>query len=179
MTTWLFNPFTYVAGLKSLLIGWALMLLTAFIAHYSGAHFDGAIDVHGSSKVFPAWCFFMEQLIAWGSLVITIFLAGLFFSTSSVRFIDVAGTVALARGPLLIIAILHFAISQPEMDLVDIVIILIEVVFIIWMIALLYNAFKVSCNMKGNKAAGLFIVSLVVAEVISKVILHYLYHSIN
>jgi hypothetical protein len=175
MTIWLFNPFTYIAGLKSLLIGWLLMLLTAFIASYSGAHFDGALDVHGSLKVMPAWIFFIEQLIAWGSLVITFYLSGFFFSSSSVRFIDVAGTTALARAPLIIVAILHFAISTPAITPLYIGTSLIELLFIIWMIALLFNAFKVSCNIKGNKAVIVFIVSLIVAEIISKVILYYLY----
>lgn len=185
MTTWLFNPFTYIAGLKSLLIGWAMMLLTAFIAYHSNTSFDGALDSHIYHGAVPVWYHITDQLIAWGSLVITFFLAGRLFSASSIRFIDVAGTTALARIPMFFVAAIPLvfpelkgitAKADPSTIGIGLIIVaLVMVVFFIWMIALLYNAFKVSCNLKGNKAIVLFIVSLIVAEIISKIILHYLY----
>jgi len=39
---------------------------------------------------------------------------------------------------------------------------------LIWMIALMYRAYAVSCNVKGAKAIITFIVGLVIAEVLSK-----------
>lgn len=185
MTTWLFNPFIYIAGLRSLVIGWVLMLLTAFIAYFSYTHFDGALDVHIWFHAVPAWYHLAEQLIAWGCLVLAFFLAGRFFSPSAIRFIDVAGTMALARIPMLFIAILNISFSKqrtiiPEahpttIGMAVIAMAFVMIAFLVWMIALMYNAFKVSCNMKGNKAVGVFIASIVVAEVISKIIFYFLY----
>ena len=42
---------------------------------------------------------------------------------------------------------------------------------LVWMVALMYRAFSVSCNVRGGKAIGVFIAALVLAEAISKVII--------
>ena len=41
---------------------------------------------------------------------------------------------------------------------------------IIWMVALMYKAYAVSCNVKGAKAIGTFIASLILAKVVSKIV---------
>jgi hypothetical protein len=51
---------------------------------------------------------------------------------------------------------------------------LILIPFGIWMIALMYNAYTVSCHLKGARAVISFIVALLVAEIVSKVILIFL-----
>ncbi len=50
-------------------------------------------------------------------------------------------------------------------------------VMIVWMVALMYRAFAVSCNVSGGKAIGVFIVLLVAAEVISKIVFGVVYHA--
>jgi len=42
--------------------------------------------------------------------------------------------------------------------------------FIVWMIALMYNAYSVSCHLKGSRAVVSFIGALLVTEIISQVI---------
>jgi hypothetical protein len=180
MTTWLLNPFTYIAGFKSLVIGWIIILITAFIAYYSHTHFDGAIDAHVGYKIYPAWHYVAEPFIAWSSIVIIYYATGKSFSASAIRFIDIAGTFALARWPFLFFAIINFIAPDvknamhlsPKMLLFA----FISLVFSVWMIALMYNAFKVSCNIKGQKSVWLFIGSLIVAEALSKFILYYTLH---
>jgi hypothetical protein len=180
MKKWLFNPFVYVAGTRALLIGIAVMAVTAVIGVHSNAHFDGVIDMH-AGRITPA------QLIDWGLVVVLFYAAGLLFSRSSIRFIDVAGTMALARWPMIFCALLSFGIPPlGQVHTLDevlkaitptaIAIGLLGLVFTIWMIALMYNAFKVSCNMKGGEAIGTFIVALLIAEVLSHVMLHQLYN---
>ena len=44
----------------------------------------------------------------------------------------------------------------------------IAILMIIWMVALMYKAYTVSCNIKGPKAIVTFIVSLIGAEIFSK-----------
>jgi hypothetical protein len=188
MTTWFFNPFKYIAGFKSLVIGWIIILITGCIAYYSNTHFDGAIDahLHPGDRVYPAWHFLAEPFIAWSSVVLVFFATGKFFSTSAIRFIDVAGTFSLARCPFLFLALINFLgpgtkdvlNASPRALLTPLVLIyaLVSLAFCIWMIALMYNAFKVSCNIKGQKSVWLFITSLIVAEVLSKIIFHYSLH---
>jgi hypothetical protein len=48
---------------------------------------------------------------------------------------------------------------------------IIALLMIIWMVVLMYKAYAVSCNVKGAKAVGTFIVSLFAAEVVSKLLI--------
>jgi predicted nuclease of restriction endonuclease-like RecB superfamily len=45
------------------------------------------------------------------------------------------------------------------------------ILMLIWMVALMYRAYAVSCNIKGPKAIVTFIIGLIGAEMISKVII--------
>jgi hypothetical protein len=182
MSTWIFNPFKYIAGLKALIIGWAIMLATACVAFLSKTHFDGVIDVHCGLIISLPW-YILEQLIAWTSAVIIFYMAGLIFSGSSIRFIDVAGTMALARWPASFVALINFAMPHVnnihDISAGFIITALAGLIFVIWMIALMYHAFTVSCNMKGSKATIVFIGALLVAEVFSKIVFHQFYHQIS
>jgi hypothetical protein len=40
-----------------------------------------------------------------------------------------------------------------------------------WMVALMYRAFSISCNVKGARAVITFVISLLVAEIVSKLVL--------
>jgi hypothetical protein len=184
MKKWLFNPFIYVAGTRALLMGLTAMALTAFVGLYSHTHFDGAIDIH-TGKISTLSEQLLEQLVVWGTTAGLFYLAGLLFSASSIRLVDVAGTMALARWVMIFPAalgfLLHVPASQPQtvaeiMKLLTpgfIAVGLLSLVFVIWMVALMYNAFTVSCNLKGSKATGTFIITLILAETISSLAIHY------
>ena len=187
MKKWLFNPFVYIAGTRALGIGLGAIIVTAIIAFFSHTHFDGAIDVHfGPSSPFINY--FLEPLIDWACLIASMYVLGRMASDSSVRFIDIVGTFALARWPFFFVSFLGF-IPTPVIDpkaSIDVLINqvlspsviiqgLISLPFIIWSIALLYNAFSISANVKGGKAVWSFIGGLIIAEVISKIVLAYLF----
>ena len=183
MKKWIFNPFVYIAGTKALLIGWSVMLATAWIGFYSHTHFDGVIDVH-TGRVSPISIHFLEQLVAWGVPVIIFYVAGMIFSHSRIRLIDVAGTIALSRVVMIFPAVIGFGIHAPAAKpktLEDVMKMitpqtiglgLLVMAFTIWMVALLYNAYSVSCNMKGGKATGVFIGGLVLSEIVAFIIIH-------
>jgi hypothetical protein len=178
MKNWLFNPFRYIAGWTALGWGWSIMLLTGSIAWYSKTHFDAAIDVHVGLS-FPFWVSLIEQLADWGFLVICFFIAGRLIAAGRFRFIDIAGTVALARAPYLCCAIIGF-ILPPFPGIKDISPGLIlgalaELVFAVWMIALLYQAFTISCNVKGGKAIASFVIAVLAAEFLSRFLLDKVY----
>ncbi len=48
---------------------------------------------------------------------------------------------------------------------------IIAILMIIWMVALMYKAYTVSCNLKGAKAVVTFIISLILAEIVSKILI--------
>src|SRR6218665_1367606 len=101
MKTWLFNPFERLAGWPALLYGLLIIVVTALVACGGGIHLDGVVDLHVAEQVSLSGSL-LEGLINWLCMVLFVYLAGLLFSRSSIRFIDVLGTQALARFPFLI-----------------------------------------------------------------------------
>lgn len=144
-----------------------------FCAYYGNMHFNGAIDAHFGTPQ-PLATYLWEQLIAWGSPVIVFYLLAFALSNSNFRFIDIAGTMAIARAPMLLVAIIallsksHMQTLNPnEIDGIVIATGMLMLLPLIWMIALMYNAFTVSFNLKGTKAITGFIGGLILAEIIS------------
>jgi hypothetical protein len=191
MKKWLFNPFIYIAGTRSLVLGWAALTITAVIAYFSHTSFDGVIDIHPLPALLAMH--FAEQFITWGSLVAVFYVAGRIWSRLAIRFIDIAGTLALARWVLILAAIAGFGMDAgvvakmntlPHQEMVKligpsfIITSFLQVIALVWMVALLYNAFSLCCNLKGGKATGIFVGALVIAEILSKIILHVVHSKI-
>ena len=173
---WFINPFERIAGWQALIIGVAVMALTAVIGKLNQVAFDGVLDVHVGAT-FNLSASFIMQAVNFLALFLTMWLAGVCFSKTKLRAIDVAGTMALARMPMLLLAFVGFLPVVPKILLnVSSLIIftLICIPFVVWMIALMYNAYSVSCHLKGSRAVVSFIGALLVAEIISKIILFLL-----
>lgn len=186
--TWLFNPFTYIAGREALIIGLLGIVATGLIGSLGNVHFDGVLDMHIGAKT-PVWFFIAEGFIDWFSFAALLFIAGWTFSKSAFRIVDVFGTQAFCRLPTLIsVAVSLLPANKrvldelmkmvqnpnqlPALTLADIAIfiaaMIIVIVMLVWMVALMYRAYAVSCNLKGAKSVISFIICLVIAEVISK-----------
>lgn len=189
--TWLFNPFHYVAGGKALIVGVVLILGAGFIGALSNSHFDGVLDFHTGATA-PVWVFVVEGLINWIAMSSFLFFGGKIVSKSHVRVIDVFGTQALARSPGLVTMLFallpgyrrfagHLAaqyiktlpsVQTNQGDIIIFVItVLIAILMLVWMVALMYRAHSVSCNVVGGKAIGVFILGLILGEAVSKVII--------
>ena len=192
----LFRPHEHIAGFKALWIGVLAILLTGIINIFSLTHLDGIIDVHFGEKAIPNLLFIIEGFANWLIFSIVLFISGIIFSKSSIRIIDVLGTQAMARWPMLIMAV--SAISIPHAEIVQyfshkylhpgeaplpltylqiilfIISMLIIVVTIIWMVMLMYRAFSISCNIKGSKAIAIFIGGMIVAETLAKFFLLFI-----
>jgi hypothetical protein len=186
---WLFNPFQFIAGSGTLLLGLIIMLASAFLGSLSNTHFDGVLDVH-SGTAAPLWFFLTEVLIDWLCISIVLLIAALFVSRSSFRVVDVFGTQALARAPYLISALAllskgsirftNYLVSKITQQVpaeaiksTDILFfavgLIVVLLMIVWMVVLMYRAYSVSCNTKGGKAIGSFIAALIIAEILSKI----------
>lgn len=190
--TWLFNPFHYVAGGRALGIGVVLILAAGFAGSLSNSHFDGVLDFH-TGRPAPLWAFLCEGPIDWLVLASLLFFGGKLISRSRVRMLDVFGTQALARFPTAITATLallpryrRFAadlaeryrqgLSDVEINAVDaavfVLVALVSILMIAWMVALMYRAYSVSCNVTGGRAIGVFVAALILGEAISKVAIY-------
>lgn len=195
----LFNPFKFIAGFQALLVGLAIILLSGFIGSLSNTHFDGVLDVH-TGRSAPVWFFLTEGLIDWMCMAVPLFFFGLIVSRSAFRIVDVLGTQALARWPYIITALVMFpdanrrvpeyivsrlmqtepaaAISPLDVLVFGFAMVLV-ILMAIWMVALMYRAYAVSCNIKGAKAVVTFIVSLIGAEVLSKFVILLLFREFS
>ncbi|WP_462318014.1 hypothetical protein [Marinilabilia sp.] len=184
----LFNPFNEIAGSKALFWGLLAMLITGLIGYFSQTHFPDIISIKYIPVGLPLWYYFIQQLVIWLIPSIVFYLLALLGSSSSVRIIDFFGTQALARYPYVLAAITGFsgsmkrfgeyiieiAVEQNQeasissFDLIRyVVIIIVSLLLVVWLVGLMYNAFRISANLKGAKAVGLFIAGFVISFLLS------------
>lgn len=187
----LFNPSVYIAGGRALVLGLAAILVTGLIGIVSQTHFDGVLDTHTGAAA-PFWFFLSEGILDWLCLAVVLLIAGRIISRTPFRTIDVLGTQALARWPTIFIALATLAkgyqrfsrsiLEQitkgktPEFSGTDallfVAVMAVMILCLVWMVALMYKSFSLSCNVKGGKAIGTFIGGLIVAEVLSKIAMY-------
>lgn len=176
----IFNPFTRIAGWQAFIVGLVIVGLTGIVGTLSGVAFDGVLDAHKGIGVTYALSFICLGIDI-VSIVLVTWLAAL-ITSRDFRFIDILGTMTLARAPMLLIAAAGFSSIAPDpavlianpasaMTTGTIVFLLFCIVATIWHIALIYNAMKVSCDIGGAKLAVAVIISVLLAEVLSKVLI--------
>lgn len=183
---WLFNPFVRIAGWASLAAGLAGIVAAGLLAAAAGIRFDGLLDLHFVGNV-PTYLPIVEGLINWMSIVaVSALIARLFGGGGNVRLLDVAGTLALARAPLVLAASIGTvpwirdaydeALSAwTSVQLLSITLgMLVGVLAILacfaWTIALMWKAFSITGNMKGGRGAAFYIAALAAGELISKIL---------
>ena len=195
----LFHPFLRIAGATSLALGLAAIVLTGLIGAGQGLHFDGVLDTH-VGKSGPWWLFVTEGLIDWLSLAVLMLFAGRIISKTAFRSIDLLGTQALARWPTVLTALACLApgfhrfsdaltksiiglkpgqVPQLPHAGPDAVVFGFVTLFMlastVWMVALMWRSFSHCCNLRGGKAVGIFVITLLLAELLSKVLIGQLF----
>ena len=183
LARWLFNPFVRIGGWTSLAAGLAGIVAAGLAAAAAGIRFDGLLDLHFVGSV-PTYLPIAEGLINWIAIVaVSALIARLFGGGSNVRLLDVAGTLALARAPLVLAALictvpwirdsLDYDVILQSPNLISLVAgMLVGVLAILacfaWMIVLMWKAFSITANMKGGRGAAFYIAALAAGELISK-----------
>ena len=182
------NPFEKIAGWQALGLGLIAVMIAALIGSYNGVYFDGAFDFHPTGNPYSLWLALELLGIGLASIIIMFLLAGVFFS-KNFRVIDVIGTTTLAKIPYLFLVLTGFirlpeilndanAITENPYEIFSvsfIVFILLATTITIWLFALHYHAFKVSLNIRKNLRVVVFIFALLFAEILSKVIIYYIF----
>ena len=186
---WLFNPFIRIAGTRSLAIGLVGIVAAGLAAAGAGIRFDGLLDVHAGNEV-ALWVPVVDGLVNWVVFTLLLLLVALLFSRSAVRLVDIAGTQAMARIPLLPVAAIctlpwiRDALDAPAAALLGgelegisltglIVGAVVTLAGVVWMVALMWKAFSISCNMKGGRAIALFILAVLIAEAVTVYLTRY------
>lgn len=183
----LINPFRYIAGYKSLTIGLVIIICTSVVSAFSHKHFPDIISVK-TSQDYPIWFLLIENTFNWILFSTILYVLAISFSKSSVRFVDIFGTQALARLPYLLVSFVGFSGSlkvfnqhilwtvlkrgEPvDLSILDTTVAILLLVFTLsmtlWVVLLMYNAFKVSSNIKGGRLILLFVVSVLGSTIIN------------
>jgi hypothetical protein len=202
LVSMLFQPFHRIAGAASLGLGLAALLIAALLGWAQGLHFDGVLDAHLGGPA-PWWFFVAEGLVSWLSLALLLLGAGLILSKSAFRGIDLLGTQALARWPMVPAALAALApgfhrysaallealtqmkpggaIKMPPGGLDAGVFALVTVgmlACLVWMVALMWQSFSLCCNVRGGRAVAGFILALLAAEAVSKTLIVWMAHAL-
>lgn len=177
----LFNPFQFIAGTKALIIGVIVIILTAICNYFVNKPFTFLINWSMIRTI-------IESLAGWFLFSTLLYILGRIFSKSRIRFIDVLGTQALARIPFIFTALISLipmfnkfiayllwtAVKigkEVEVATHEIVLSLFLYAMLffamIWGLILMFNAFKVSTNLKGEKGVWLFVIALVFSLITS------------
>ena len=192
--SWVYNPFQKIAGWKAFAIGMVILTFATVIGYFGNTVFYG---ISIKSVLSITWYkAFSLQATGLAAIVIVMWITAILFA-KHVRFQDILGTVTLAKYPLVLAAILFLVLSNwlndfnnamlssanvqelleifNKLSFADYVIIILLVMvsflILIWTITLLFNAFRVSTNLKGSKCALLFIAIMLISEIIIHILI--------
>lgn len=179
------NPFEYIAGAQALLFGFVFFLISIALGISFNARFDGLLNLHFVENT-TAYQLIKDQAINALSLLVIFYIIAMILGTRQTRLIDLAGTILLAMAPFSLTPLLNInnvmydtsmtmvkqAQSSTPMEGLNIgwlvfslVIILLAIV---WVVALMFQAYKICTNFKGSKLTLSFIIGLVTAAILSK-----------
>ncbi len=184
------NPFSVYPEKKLVFSGLILFTASILLAPVFNAHRDGIIDLHFVSNVNVGMAF-TAGLINFGILTMMLFIAGKMINPKT-RLLDICITSLLSLPVFLFLyffnitnkmsllgsQITGLVIDNEVMELIfdNLILILVFALFgilvLVWFIILAYNGFKVATNAKGTKHTILFIVSILLAEIISKIVFY-------
>lgn len=191
LSEWLFTPFKFIAGSKALIIGIVVLVLLSVLGYFGNIHFNGVIGftIAADNYTSPYIVHAFYQVSAWLSMIVVFYITARIASRSSVRLVDIAGTMALSQIPFLLIALLSLvpavhlnvgdveAVNIPDLmqtvkdNIVMISLIsIISILVTVWCIVLKYNAYSVSANIKGINGGISFTIAIILSEILSRLI---------
>lgn len=185
------NPFIRIAGGQALIWGFLGLIVSTLLCWISGYHYHGLL--HFGPAPNPAWwCYLAEHLIVWLIPALLFYLGGLFLSHSRIRVIDVLGTVLFAQLSLLgmnLISLLPAMrmMSQMNMNMspeemlaqpyfvLAMILTLLGLPFLILTLIWMFNALKVSCNLKQWKLWTVALIGIIGGDVLCRLLIAWLY----
>jgi len=187
----LYNPFERYQERSLILVGIAALIIGSLLAFFFQARFDGVLDLHFVSQVF-LWQAFADQAVNVVCLLICLG-ALAFYMNKRTRVIDVLAVCLFARLPYYLLSLFNvngvmieisekiledpMGITTGNIAMSHLLLLLVfsglSLLAIIWQLILLYHGTKVSSNAKGTKFSILFVIAIIVAEILSKLLINY------
>ncbi len=176
--SYIFNPFEKIAGIKALILGLCFMLITFVICKMMGVmplgYFCSFFSLFMPGN-YP-WIMLISLLIPWLILSILFYVLALIFSKSKVRIIDVFGTLAFCQIAVMFEAFIFLPSSLHDIvannadspSILTLIFLVSYSVFcIIWFCILVFNAVKISCNLKKAKLWVIYVIVIILTYVLS------------
>ena len=189
--TRLFRPFEKIAGWKALGWGVAGMALSTALGSCAGFHYHGLLHF-GAASNDSWWVYAAERGTVWLLPALLFWIGGVILSRSRIRAVDVFGTVAFAQLPL--IGMNLFALTPPMQRLNgydmsrsvneitvdtqllgDVAFSLIVILFLVWTLIWMFNALKISCNLKGARLGWWYAAAIIGGDALCRVIISSFY----
>lgn len=192
MKTFLFKPFEKYQETTLLSFGIAAALIGSLLGFLFNGRFDGVFDLHFAGVVM--WYHpLLDNLFNILSITFFMYVAGLIINRKT-RVIDILAAGTVSRAPLYFLTVFNagnflsrltdkimdeiannpaapLAGVAPSESIILAAFALISLLFIVWYIVLLWNGFKVATNAKGGVAVFLFSASVLLSEIISKILI--------
>jgi hypothetical protein len=181
------NPFRYLPLRQAICWGIVAMILTAVFCWQVGLRMTSITQVNYAGGAL--WKATVGQLVVWLLFSVILYVVGVMLSRSKIRFWDVASFNLFARIPfnlsLLIFAIPmvrsvmglamdgNIARMMEHMNLLTIVGV-VSLLFSMWYFYWSYKAFAQLTNLKNGKGVVAFILSFVVAYLVSGYLLKFI-----
>jgi hypothetical protein len=194
----LFNPFEHYSEKALITLGIVLLSLGSLAAWCFSGRFDGVIDFHLVEDV-AIWQPFADNAIASFSLVLPLFILAKTINKRT-RLVDIITTSLIARTPFIFEPLFNIGghlndstekmvaqqvtrdtgvtvVAVPEtQDLIIIILFaLVSIVLLVRFATLLYNGFKTATNLRKTAHIIFFILTVIIAEVLSKIIFSILF----
>lgn len=185
------NPFIWIAGVPALLWGAVGLVVSTLLSWASGYHYHGLL--HFGPAPNPAWwCYLAEHLIVWLVPASLFYGGGRMLSRSRIRAIDVFGTVLFAQLPLIAMNLIYMLppmkmlvrldptmppqelLAQPGL-ITAVILSLFGLPFLVATVVWMFNALKVSCNLKGGRLWTVALVGIIGGDVLCRLLIRLFY----
>lgn len=184
---WL-NPFRRIAGYRALAWGLGGGIISVVICYLLKWHYHGLLHF-GPAPNNAWWCYAIEHLTVWIVPALVFYLGGLLFSRSRIRPVDVFGTVLFSELLFIPMTLMQLlppvrALNRMQITLgwtptayqtLGLMLDLVGVVFVVGCMIWLFQALKVSCNLKGWKLWSVYLLGTFGADIACRYIISLLY----
>lgn len=184
-----FNPFQSYSEKRLVLFGSIITIIATALAVLINGRFDGVLDLHFVEKTTIAKVLY-DLIIDLIILTILLFIIGKLINKKT-RLIDILATSIIAKIPFYFLLFFNindkmFLVTEKLMSMVsknnpinietsEMILLVFSGIAtftcLIWSIILLFNGFKTATNSKETKHILLFIVTIIIAEVLSKILI--------
>ena len=176
------NPFVYYSGGVTLTVGWIGMALMVAVAAVTGQTFRGIFSF-GVGEL-SCWRLAGQLLAGWILFSGLLYAAARIWSPSQIRLIDIVGNQAMARLPYLVLLLFELLYSTPQLlhDVEEIRQLnfaemtsytppiglvlsgVVGIVVLVWFFAWSWMGFSIAANLRGKRAAVIYIGCYLLAE---------------